>query len=204
MALTPADIKNWEFKKGFRGYQQAEVDEFLLLVIETLEENIREREKLLQQIASLKEKLVEWENKREEIKQMLEKAGRERAKILSEARVGAQKIIEEAKRKKEKFEQEAKLSLKESKGELYELHTLKESFKRKFLLLLENQKKLLEEFENIYQTSRLSGVTSASVVNSFLGSIVTNPHLQGKHIIKQSKHKRRRERGKNVPNPSES
>ena len=36
--LTPADIHNKEFSRGFRGYSEEEVDDFLDEVIESVEE----------------------------------------------------------------------------------------------------------------------------------------------------------------------
>ena len=49
--ITPMDIENKEFKKGFRGYNEEEVDEFLDIVKEDFEnlyrENLDLKEKLL-------------------------------------------------------------------------------------------------------------------------------------------------------------
>ena len=199
MGLTPADIKNWEFGKAFRGYQVGEVDEFVALVLETLENFVREREKYKQEIENLQDKLNKWESKQEEVKKIIRKARQEAAQIRTEARVGAQRIIDDAERKANKQKEKLKLYIGKSKGELYELHTLKNSFKRKLFMLLENQKKLLEEFEHIYESTRLTNIS-----NSLLGSIVTNPTVPENIVVKKSKHKRIRERGKNVSNSSES
>ena len=40
--ITPMDIENKEFKKGFRGYNEEEVDEFLDIVKEDFENLYRE------------------------------------------------------------------------------------------------------------------------------------------------------------------
>ena len=45
MTLTPTEIKNWEFRKAFRGYRTEDVDEFLTIVFETLEDFVREKER---------------------------------------------------------------------------------------------------------------------------------------------------------------
>ena len=39
--LTPLDIQNQEFRKAFRGYNEAEVDEFLEQVLHDYEELYR-------------------------------------------------------------------------------------------------------------------------------------------------------------------
>ena len=46
MPLTPVDIHNKEFSRGFRGYDEDEVNEFLDQVIKDLELIIREKKEL--------------------------------------------------------------------------------------------------------------------------------------------------------------
>lgn len=45
MALTPLDIHNKEFTRGFRGYDEDEVNEFLDQVIKDYELVIREKKR---------------------------------------------------------------------------------------------------------------------------------------------------------------
>jgi len=44
--LTPLDIHNKEFSRGFRGYNEEEVDEFLDQIVAELEGLLRENEEL--------------------------------------------------------------------------------------------------------------------------------------------------------------
>ena len=46
MKLTPMDISNKEFKKGFRGYDSDEVDEFINEIIDNYEELFKENSRL--------------------------------------------------------------------------------------------------------------------------------------------------------------
>lgn len=46
MPLTPLDIHNKEFSKGFRGYDEDEVNEFLDQIIKDYEILIREKKSL--------------------------------------------------------------------------------------------------------------------------------------------------------------
>ena len=46
MKLTPMDINNKEFKRGLRGYNAEEVDEFLDEVVENYEEMYKENSNL--------------------------------------------------------------------------------------------------------------------------------------------------------------
>ena len=53
--ITSMDIENKEFKKGFRGYHEEEVDEFLDLVKEDFENLYRENLDLKEKL-----KLYQW------------------------------------------------------------------------------------------------------------------------------------------------
>ncbi|MEQ8199781.1 MAG: DivIVA domain-containing protein, partial [Clostridiaceae bacterium] len=57
MKITPMDINNKEFKKGIRGYNTEEVDEFLDEVVDNFEEVYKENSHLKEKIAVLNEKL---------------------------------------------------------------------------------------------------------------------------------------------------
>ena len=60
MKLTPMDINNKEFKKGLRGYNADEVDEFLDEVVDNYEELYKENANLKEKIANLNEKVEHY------------------------------------------------------------------------------------------------------------------------------------------------
>ena len=57
MKLTPMDINNKEFKKGLRGYNADEVDEFLDQVVENYEELYKENANLKEKLTNSNEKV---------------------------------------------------------------------------------------------------------------------------------------------------
>jgi cell division initiation protein len=57
MKLTPMDINNKEFKKGLRGYNADEVDEFLDEVVENYEELYKENANLKEKLTNSNEKV---------------------------------------------------------------------------------------------------------------------------------------------------
>ena len=61
MKLTPMDINNKEFKRGIRGYNPDEVDEFLDEVVENYEELYKENSRLKESITRLKDKVEHYE-----------------------------------------------------------------------------------------------------------------------------------------------
>lgn len=60
MKLTPMDISNKEFKRGFRGYDTEEVDEFMNEIIENYEDVYKENSRLKEQLSRVNEKLEHY------------------------------------------------------------------------------------------------------------------------------------------------
>ncbi|MFL6554570.1 MAG: DivIVA domain-containing protein, partial [Bacillus sp. (in: firmicutes)] len=57
MPLTPLDIHNKEFNKGFRGYDEDEVNEFLDQVIKDYELVLREKKEMEERLNDMNERL---------------------------------------------------------------------------------------------------------------------------------------------------
>lgn len=62
MGLTPLDIHNKEFTRGFRGYDEDEVNEFLDQVIKDFEKVIRDKKSLEDRVAELEDKNSHFNN----------------------------------------------------------------------------------------------------------------------------------------------
>jgi cell division initiation protein len=60
--LTPLDIHNKEFNRGFRGYDEDEVNEFLDQIIKDYEQVIREKKEIEERVHELTEKLGHFTN----------------------------------------------------------------------------------------------------------------------------------------------
>ena len=60
LTLTPMDINNKEFKKGFSGYKADEVDEFLDEVIENYEELYKDNGSLKEKLAIMSEQIEHY------------------------------------------------------------------------------------------------------------------------------------------------
>ena len=96
MPLTPLDIHNKEFSKGFRGYDEDEVNEFLDQVIKDYEMVIREKKELEERLNEMTERISHFNTIEE---------------TLNKSIVIAQEAAEEVKRNAQK---EAKLIIKEA------------------------------------------------------------------------------------------
>lgn len=107
MKLTPMDISNKEFKKGFRGYDSDEVDEFINEIIENYEELYKENSRLKENLSRVNEKLehyVKIENTiqntlllaQNAAEQARETSQKESDMILKNANEAAKRIIDKA------------------------------------------------------------------------------------------------------------
>lgn len=107
MKLTPMDISNKEFKKGLRGYNIEEVDDFLNDVIENYEELYKENSKLKDKLSRATEQLEHFEKIESTIQNTLllaqnaaeqakESSQREAEITVKNANETAQKILDKA------------------------------------------------------------------------------------------------------------
>lgn len=62
MAITPNEISNKEFKRGFRGYDIDDVDEFLEQVVEDYEKIYKDNTTLKEKIVSLNDRIEHYSN----------------------------------------------------------------------------------------------------------------------------------------------
>jgi cell division initiation protein len=111
----PEEIREIDFNRSIRGYNEHEVREFLEELASQIENMAVEMEKILQdnrelkrRLAGREEKLAEMEAQMEEWEKQAEVerelAKRESQMVLKEAEIRAQKIIEEALERKKEIE----------------------------------------------------------------------------------------------------
>jgi len=107
MTLTPMDINNKEFKKGFSGYKPDEVDDFLDEVIENYEELYKDNGALKERLAAMSEQIQHYtkientiqntlllaQNAADQAKSSSEK---EAERLVKSANETAQKILDKA------------------------------------------------------------------------------------------------------------
>ena len=107
VTLTPMDINNKEFKKGMRGYNADEVDDFLDEVIENYESLYKENATLNDKISSLQEQLEQYKKIENSIQNTLilaqnaadqakSSSEKEAELVIKNANDTAQKIIDKA------------------------------------------------------------------------------------------------------------
>ncbi|MFA9557380.1 DivIVA domain-containing protein [Evansella sp. AB-rgal1] len=144
MPLTPLDIHNKEFTRGFRGYDEDEVNEFLDQVIKDYEMVIREKKDLADRVHDLEQKLSHFSNiettlnksiliAQETAEEVKRNAEKESKLIIKESEKNADRIINEA------LSRSRKIAL-----EIEELKKQASVYRTRFRMLLEAQLEMLQ------------------------------------------------------------
>ncbi len=94
--VSAQDIRDIQFGKSFNGYKTSDVDTFLDLCAETVEELTRINAENEQKMQVLAEKVVEYRNQEESIGNALLNAQKSSEAVLADARKQADDILAEA------------------------------------------------------------------------------------------------------------
>jgi len=116
--LTPLDIHNKEFSRGFRGYNEEEVDEFLDQIVAELEGLLRENEELRGTIAALEMRLDHYKGLEDTLKNAIVLAQKAADQIKEAAEREADAVTQDARRQAEMTLREAETARKKTYEEL--------------------------------------------------------------------------------------
>ncbi|MBO8176453.1 DivIVA domain-containing protein [Aeribacillus pallidus] len=139
MPLTPLDIHNKEFSRGFRGYDEDEVNEFLDQVIKDYELLIREKRELEEKLASLNERLSHFTNIEETLNKSIVVAQEAAEEVKRNAQKEAKLIIREAEKNADRIVNEALAKARKIALEIEELKKQSKVFRTRFRMLIEAQ-----------------------------------------------------------------
>lgn len=143
--LTPMDIHNKEFKRGFRGYSEEDVDAFMEDIAGDYEEVFRENCELKEQNEKIQDKLNQYEKMEKTMNNTLMLA----QQTADNAKVTAQKeadlILQEANNKSKQMMDETLLNLQKSRQELDKLTAQIRAFREKCRAILSSQLRLLDD-----------------------------------------------------------
>lgn len=134
--LTPLDVrkKRGDFKKSMRGYDTQEVDVFLEMAAERLEELVRENIQLRERAEALQQQVTAWSGREKAVQEALVTAQELRTEMKSQAQRHAELVLSEA-------QAEARRQLAEAEAEIRT--RLRDSERR-----LEQARDALEETEH--------------------------------------------------------
>lgn len=107
MALSPLDIHNKEFSRGFRGYNEDEVNDFLDQIIKDYELVLRENKQMKQEIEELNERIEHFGNIEDSLNKSLIIAQETADELKANAQKEAKLIIKEAEKNADRIINEA-------------------------------------------------------------------------------------------------
>ncbi|NLW22601.1 MAG: DivIVA domain-containing protein [Tissierellia bacterium] len=144
--ITPLEIQNKEFKKSFRGYKESEVDQFLDDIVEDYEKLYKENIELKDKILLLNEKIKQYTNLEETLKETLIVAQSTADEVISSARQKADIIIQDAERTAKKIVDAANEEVRNIRKEYEYLKKEIFIFKTRYKSFIEAQLLTLDEF----------------------------------------------------------
>ncbi|WP_138414977.1 DivIVA domain-containing protein [Aquibacillus sediminis] len=144
MPLTPLDIHNKEFTRGFRGYDEDEVNEFLDQVIKDYELVIREKKELKEKVDQLNEKLGHFSNIEETLNKSILIAQETAEEVKGNANKESKLIIKEAEKNADRIINEALQKSRRISIEVEELKKQAKVFRTRLKMLVEAQLEMVE------------------------------------------------------------
>ncbi|SES65681.1 cell division initiation protein [Natronincola peptidivorans] len=137
--LTPLDIQNKEFKKGFRGYKEDEVDEFLDEIMIHYEKLYKENAELKDKIEKAYQQVEQYKGLEETLKNTLVVAQNTAEEVKGAASKKSQLIIEEAEIQAREIIKKANRDVDDVRNQYEEVKKQMEIFKTRYKTLLQSQ-----------------------------------------------------------------
>jgi cell division initiation protein len=153
MPLTPLDIHNKEFNRGFRGYDEDEVNEFLDQVIKDYELIIREKKDLDERLNELNSRLSHFTNIEETLNKSIIIAQEAGEDVKRNAQKEAKLILKEAEKNADRIVNEALSKARKIALEIEDLKKQSKVFRTRFKMLIEAQLDLLtnDDWDHLLQ-----------------------------------------------------
>ena len=146
--LTPLDIHNKEFKRGFRGYNEEEVDEFLDRVIKDYEQLYRENIDLKENIERLNTKVDHFKHLENTLHNTLVVAQETAEGVRAAAKKEAELIVKEAQASAQKMIDDADDKVKEKSVDCDKMKKQEQAIRAQIKNLLLTQLDLLKSSED--------------------------------------------------------
>ncbi len=156
MPLTPLDIHNKEFSRGFRGYDEDEVNEFLDQVIKDYELVIREKKELEEKAIELKAKLGYFSNIEETLNKSILIDQETAEDVKRNANKEAKLIVKEAEKNADRIINESLIKARKVTMEIDDLKKQSKIFRNRFRMLISAQLELIDndDWEHLMELNK--------------------------------------------------
>ena len=143
MPLSPLDIHNKEFTRGFRGYAEDEVNEFLDQIIKDYEILLREKKELEDKVKSMSEQMSHYSSLEETLQKSIVVAQEAADEVRRNSQKESKLIVREAEKNADRIVNDAMTKARKVTIEIDELKKQSKVFRNRFKMLVEAQLDLL-------------------------------------------------------------
>ena len=144
MRITPLDIQQKQFPVKFRGFEEEEVDSFLELIREEMEELLRENTSMREESKRLEKQLKEYKNIESTLKDTLVATQQMVEDYKNTAKKDAELIIKEAELKAEEIIKNAQEKVIKIHEDITDLKGVRRHFKEEVRRLIESHVRMLD------------------------------------------------------------
>ena len=142
--ITPMDIHNKEFEKGFSGYDTDAVDAFMTELVHDYEVLYRENREMTDKIEQLEKRLAQYEQMEATMNNTLVLAQETGENVKQAARKEADLILQEAEQERQNILRDAQRSLREAHDKYAVIRNEVAVFRAKMESILNSQLQLLD------------------------------------------------------------
>ncbi|MEX0601924.1 MAG: DivIVA domain-containing protein, partial [Bacteroidota bacterium] len=143
MKITPLEIKRQQFKKVMRGYDPVEVDTFLDMVSNELEDLLRRNKEMSDRLIELETQLRDYKNMEKMLQQTLMQAQEASGRSIENSRKESELIVHEAQLKASQIVEKGRIDFARAKEEISALKARKESILSRLKVLLSSEIELI-------------------------------------------------------------
>lgn len=147
MKITPLEIKRQQFKKAMRGYDTVEVETFLEMLSNEVEELLKSNKDLRDKTIELETQLSDYRNMEKTLQQTLMQAQEASGKSIENSRKEAGLILQDAELKASQIVEKARLDFARAKEEISTLRARKESILSKLKVILKSEIDLINALQ---------------------------------------------------------
>ncbi len=144
MPLSPLDIHNKEFGRGFRGYQEDEVNEFLDQIIKDYEMLLREKKELEDRLKQTDERVGHFTTIESTLQKSIVVAQEAAEEVRRNSQKEAKLIVREAEKNADRIVNESLTKARRIAMEIDELKKQSKVFRNRFKMLVEAQLDLID------------------------------------------------------------
>lgn len=146
MKITPLDIRKQEFRKSVRGFDVHEVEAFLEMVANEMEELVKENTSFSEKLRELDQKVEDYRRMEKTLQDTLTSAQRTTDELRRNAEKEAELLVRNAKIQVDHLLEEARTKIVTLKAEIASLQAQRDAFLANFKGLVDAQGRVLSTY----------------------------------------------------------